>query len=171
MCRGLEGLGYPGTVFQKHLCVCVYALQSLKQSEEKDQMTDVYRGIGEKKLSIPPHSPMPMAVRELCIPREVRAQPTILSTPFPIPMPHRDHVSLGRCGLSPPSTPPHSLSPCQAGDHVSLGRVQHTVLRKGEWDQPRLMAAALTLQYRENGVLRHSHMLPCMFCMCAAQWL
>ena len=119
--------------------------------------------IGEserKSCPFHPTPPCPWQSGNCVSPREVGAQPTILSTPFPIPMLHRDHVSLGRCGLSPPSTPSHSLSPCQAGDHVSLGRVQPTVLRKGEWDQPRLMAAALTLQYRENGVLRHSHHAP-----------
>lgn len=79
----------------------------IPQTGRRERSNDrCYRGIGEKKLSTPPHSPCPWQ--------------------------SGNRVSLGRCGLSPLSTPPHSLSSCQSGDHVSLGRVQPTVVRSAQ---------------------------------------
>lgn len=40
------------------------------RAEEKDQMADFYT-IREKQLSILPHSPIPMALRDPCVLREV----------------------------------------------------------------------------------------------------
>lgn len=104
----------------------------IPQTGRRERSNDrCYRGIGEKKLSTPPHSPCPwQSGNRVSLGVDSAHRP--LHPTLHGPWQSGNRVSLGRCGLSPLSTPPHSLSSCQSGDHVSLGRVQPTVVRSAQ---------------------------------------